>query len=203
MKQVDYKSIRPTVRSGDVLAFEAKSFVGRLISAWTGSRYSHVGIAMWLAAAGAEPRLFLLESRSRTGVTMRLLSGVGPCWYLPTNIQWTVEVNQFIWPQLGNARYDWRSILRRLRFRPAKRDGSYYCSEFVGEVLMRGGFPIHIASFNDPGSLVQAVLRNGPGQIYWLEMDEELSTSEPAGLMHQMQPQAHYQSEPTPPHPGY
>ena len=55
MRRVKYKSIRPTVRSGDVLAFEANTFIGRMISLWTGSHYAHVGIAMWLVASGAEP----------------------------------------------------------------------------------------------------------------------------------------------------
>lgn len=202
-KKVEYESIRPTVRSGDVLVFEAKTFVGRLISAWTGSRYSHVGIAMWLAATGAEPRLFLLESRGGAGVTLRLLSGVGPCWYLPTNIQWTVEVNQFIWPRLGAAYYDWRSIFRRIVFRPAKRDGSYYCSEFAGEVLMRGGFPLTEEAFSDPGSLVHSVLRYGPGQMYWLAMAETNGDPEFATLTHQLQPQTAYQGEPVRHDPGY
>lgn len=197
MRRVKYKSIRPTVRSGDVLAFEAKTFAGRLISTWTGSRYSHVGIAMWLAASGAEPRLFLLESRGRHGVAMRLLSGVGPCWYLPTNIQWTVDVNQFIWPRLGNASYDWKSIFRRIMFRAAKRDGDYYCSEFVGEVLIRGGFPITEDAFRDPGTIVQSVLRHGPGQIFWMAMAEAIpAESEVVGLYHHVQPQASYQSQP-------
>lgn len=203
MNEVDYRSIRPAVRSGDVLAFEAKTFVGRLISTWTGSRYSHVGIAMWLAATGAEPRLFLLESRGSTGVTMRLLSGIGPCWYLPTNIQWTVEVNQFIWPRLGNALYDWRSIVRRLFFRQAKRDGAYYCSEFVGEVLIRGGFRIREQSFSDPGSLIQDVLRFGPGQMYWLSMEDTTIAPELTTLTHQMQPQAGYRGPAAPQEPGY
>lgn len=205
MDNVDYTSIRPMVRSGDVLAFEAKTFVGRLISAWTGSRFSHVGIAMWLAASGAEPRLFLLESRGGAGVAMRLLSGVGPCWYLPTNIQWTVEVNQFIWPRLGNAQYDWRSILRRIFFRPAKRDGRYYCSEFVGEVLVRGGFPLTVEAFADPGALVHEVLRSGAGQMYWLSMahGEMEPTPELTTLTHQLHPQNTYQSQPTRHDPGY
>ncbi len=203
MQRVKYDSIRPTVRSGDVLAFEAKTFVGRLISAWTGSRYSHVGIAMWLAASGAEPRLFLLESRGRRGVTMRLLSGIGPCWYLPTNIQWTVDVNQFIWPRLGNANYDWNSIFRRLMFRAAKRDGAYYCSEFVGEVLVRGGFPVTEEAFRDPGAIVQGVLRYGPGQIFWLSIPKKSLDPEAVGLFHHMQPQATYHAEPMHRDAGY
>lgn len=196
MRELEYSTIRPMVRSGDVLAFEPSTFFGRAISKWTGSRYAHVGIAMWLAATGAEPRLFLLESRGGTGVAMRLLSGVGSCWYLPTNIQWTVEVNQFIWPRLGNAHYDWRSIFRRVFFRRAKRDGRYFCSEFVGEVLIRGGFRLRVESFDDPGTLIQDVLRFGPGQMFWLDMseDEEASPApEMTTLTHQIQPDANFQ----------
>ena len=133
---------------------------------------------------------------------MRLLSGVGSCWYLPTNIQWTVEVNQFIWPRLGTADYDWKSVLRRIFFRPAKRDGSYYCSEFVGEVLMRGGFPITEHAFSDPGAMVHDVLRFGPGHIYWLAMIEK-TNPEPVAALDQHQPQAAYQDGALGSDPGY
>ncbi len=168
MHAIPYQTARPHVRSGDLIAFESKSLIGRLIRSWTGSRYAHVGVAMWLVAGGAEPRLFLLESREGVGVTLRLLSQAGPCWFIPTMIDWNTEVNRFVWPNLGTAKYDWGSIWRRITFRQPKRNSVYYCSEFAGEVLMRGGFPVDVAAFKDPGELVQSVLRNGRGQIHWL-----------------------------------
>jgi hypothetical protein len=163
-----YRRLRPHVRSGDLIAFESKSFSGRMIRAWSGSRYAHVGIAMWLSASGARPRLFLLESRGGYGVTMRLMSSAGPAWYIPTRIEWNADVNRFVWPLLGTAGYDWISVMRRCFFLPPRRNGVYYCSEFAGEILLRGGFNLPEEALADPGELVHAVLRNGPGQIFWM-----------------------------------
>lgn len=161
--------MRPHVRSGDLIAFEGKTLSGRMIRAWSGSRYAHVGIAMWLSAAGARPRLFLLEARSGPGVTMRLLSGAGPAWYIPTRIEWNGEVNRFVWPRLGTAKYDWLSVMRRGLFLSPMRNNAYYCSEFAGEILLRGGLTLPEEALADPGELVQAVLRNGSGQIFWMD----------------------------------
>jgi hypothetical protein len=187
VRAIQYRSIRRHVRSGDLVAFEGKTLAGRLIRTWTGSRYAHVGIAMWLVAKGAPPRLFVLESRTRKGVSMRLLSNAGDCWYLPTGIAWNADVNRFVWPLLGTAEYDWASIFRLLSFRRAKRDRSYYCSEFAGEVLQRGGFPIEEVNFSDPGELVQSVLRNGPGQIFWIS-NHRASTSQRQSETRETQP---------------
>lgn len=164
-----YRALRPHVRSGDLIAFESKSFSGRMIRAWSGSRYAHVGIAMWLSASGARPRLFLLESRGGHGVTMRLMSSAGAGWYIPTRIDWNGDVNRFVWPRLGTAGYDWVSVIRRCLFLPPRRNGAYYCSEFAGEILLHGGFDLPEEALFDPGELVQAVLRNGPGQIFWMD----------------------------------
>lgn len=164
-----YRALRPHVRSGDLIAFESKSFSGRIIRTWSGSRFVHVGIAMWLSAEGARPRLFLLESRGGYGVGLRLMSSAGPGWYIPTGIDWNRDVNRFVWPRLGTAGYDWVSLMRRCLFLPPRRNGVYYCSEFAGEVLLRGGFSLPEEALADPGELVHAVLRNGPGQIFWMD----------------------------------
>lgn len=164
-----YSQLRPHVRSGDLIAFEGKTFSGRMIRTWSGSRYAHVGIAMWLSASGARPRLFLLESRGGYGVTMRLMSSAGAAWYIPTGIDWNGDVNRFVWPLLGTAGYDWVSLMRRCLFLQPRRNGVYYCSEFAGEILLQGGFDLPEEALADPGELVQAVLRNGPGQIYWMD----------------------------------
>lgn len=166
---LSYKDLRPHVRSGDLIAFESRTFSGRMIRVWSSSRYAHVGIAMWLSAGGARPRLFLLEARSGYGVGMRLMSSAGACWYIPTHINWNADVNRFVWPQLGTTGYDWMSVLRRIFFLRPRRNGVYYCSEFAGEILNRGGFKLPEEAFVDPGELVYAVLRSGPGQIFWMD----------------------------------
>nr|MCH9764666.1 hypothetical protein [Alphaproteobacteria bacterium] len=101
-----------------------------------------------------------------------------------------------------NAGYDWSSVFRRIFFRPAKRDGAYYCSEFVGEVLVRGGFPISEDAFSDPGTMVHDVLRFGPGQIFWLSM-KDMPKPEPVDAEEPMHPQAAYQGQALGPDAGY
>lgn len=66
---VPYEQARPAVQDGDVLLFQAKGAVAAAIR-WAGrSRYSHVGVAVWIRG-----RLMVAESRELRGCRVVPLS---------------------------------------------------------------------------------------------------------------------------------
>lgn len=56
------------IKSGDVLLFSGRSLWSRCIRRWTRSRWSHVGLAMWLAPPCGMARLCVVESLEGEGV---------------------------------------------------------------------------------------------------------------------------------------
>jgi hypothetical protein len=95
-----YNQIRDTVRTGDVFAFSGKGNTSNLIKNFTHSKYSHVGMALWITPLHSlVNRLFIIESTTlntlpdidgsyRRGVQIipmaqRLEGYVGQCWWLP------------------------------------------------------------------------------------------------------------------------
>jgi len=68
---MDYKTVRSLISSGDVIAFETApwSLISQLISLWTRSRYSHVGLVMKVHG-----RLAVIEALEGRGVRIHPLS---------------------------------------------------------------------------------------------------------------------------------
>jgi len=132
-----YADIREHIRSGDLLAWSGRSIGARIIRHWTGSRISHVGLAMWVG-----PRLFSVEALPGIGVTMRLLSTALPLQWSPLELspeRWQ-SAEEFALRTLGRG-YSWLdAILAGLGLPPRQWD-KYQCAEFVLDVLARAGWP--------------------------------------------------------------
>ncbi len=95
-----YYQIRDKIRTGDALFFSGKGRESSIIKRLTKSKFSHVGMALWLTPKVTdEPRLFIMESTTlnnipdvtgeyRRGVQMvplaqRLEGYDGEAWWLP------------------------------------------------------------------------------------------------------------------------
>lgn len=64
-----YELYRDKIQSGDILYFSGKGFFSDLIKRVTKSRFSHVGMALWLKIKALdEPRLFILESTTLNNI---------------------------------------------------------------------------------------------------------------------------------------
>jgi hypothetical protein len=62
MDAIHYHAVRHHIRSGDVLLLRnASSLISRIIQLWTGSVYSHAGIAVWWSL-GRVKRLCIIEA---------------------------------------------------------------------------------------------------------------------------------------------
>jgi hypothetical protein len=98
-----YNQIRDSVRTGDVFAFSGKGNTSNLIKHFTFSKYSHVGMALWITPMHSlVNRLFIIESTTlnnvpdldgefRRGVQMvplaqRLEGYDGQCWWVPIKV---------------------------------------------------------------------------------------------------------------------
>ena len=57
-----YDEVRDHINDGYLIFFEAKTFKQKLITAITGGKFSHCGIATWMTDSSGTPRLMLIES---------------------------------------------------------------------------------------------------------------------------------------------
>ncbi len=151
-----YEDYRSEIKSGDLLAWSGKGWVGRLIRTWTGQTYSHVGIA-WVSAG----RVFVIEAREGKGVTMRLLSKAMPVAWISLGLEWSEEAETFALSELGQP----YSLLNALRagfgLLPRRKDG-WQCAQYVLAVInfARGNELPYSTRGVRPGELVEATIRN-------------------------------------------
>ena len=97
---MQYKTIRPTLKTGDVIAFSGKGRASNLIKWKTNSDYSHVGMVLDTVMGGLGKTVMLVESTSLVNIpdaeTKELWKGVqihilsnrldnydGKAWVLP------------------------------------------------------------------------------------------------------------------------
>lgn len=99
-----YADHRHKIKSGDLIAFRASSFWGWLISLWTLSPYSHVGVA-WRF----RERVFLLEAKEGRGVQIRALSQCLPFDHVPTDAFWDDHIETDAMMFLGKP-YAWLDL---------------------------------------------------------------------------------------------
>lgn len=132
-----YEKARQQIRSGDLLAFYPNSLGGKIVSSWTNSRISHVGMSIWIG-----PRLFCIEALPGVGVTLSLLSKRLPCEWTPLFIEpedWK-QAEDFALCSLG-AEYSWLDAIKAgLGLKPSKWNGKQ-CAEFVLDVYKKTPLP--------------------------------------------------------------
>ena len=75
-----YESVRKEIRDGDVLLYQGKGFISRLVQLFTGSAYSHAGLAVkW------NDRLMVMEAVGKGVIISPLSRSVG---YYKGNVDW-------------------------------------------------------------------------------------------------------------------
>ena len=127
-----YSDIRPLIKSGDLFAWRKTTPFAQLIRHWTGSSYSHVGIA-WTF----RNRVFILQDKEKQGINLVALSDNLPCDWIPTNANWTDEVETEAMRHLGQSYSMLNCILAGLNIPPV--GVNRICSEYAYKILQLAG----------------------------------------------------------------
>lgn len=202
---MQYRSAKAYVRTGDVLAFRPcpltwnpLTWFSNLIPLWTLSRYSHVGIAVWVQVEGIErPELAVIEALEGHGIRLHSLRDYVQKNLLSIDLYktlYTVEngqsyrinpwkVAEYAMSRRGGDYAPPRQFLRSF-FRvgrlyrkwrdlpPDVDDERDFCSELVARSLIYGGFPSDHADMKPPSEM-------SPGDITLLPCLRRSFTIEP------------------------
>ena len=145
----NYTASRHLIKSGDLLAWSRTGFISRLVRAWTGSTYSHVGVA-WVVAG----RVFVLEALDGKGVVIRPLSNLLPVYHVDVGVIWTQERENFALKHVGES-YSFLDAIRAGFGLQPKHKG-WQCVEYASAVI---GYEV---DNHDPETLVNIALKKAP-----------------------------------------
>lgn len=124
-----YSNYRSQIKSGDFIAYTSKyksgwtSIWGFLVSLFTLSRYSHVGIALWLG-----DRLFLV-SADIPEVKLELLSKTKPFYHVPMDLEWNEARTEDLLEHLGE-RYSILEAIKGFFHANDDKNDQWFCTEF-------------------------------------------------------------------------
>ena len=160
LDQDNYKQHRDAIKSGDLLAWSGRSFVGGLVRVATASSWSHVGIAHTMGG-----RVWVIEAREFAGVQIVPLSSYLDCAWLPTGANWNTDVDSFAIGSIGKIGYSYPLAVRswwnaavgnRKPLLPNAK--TQICSTFAPILLRKAGVPLpdHIMT---PAQTVDYVIR--------------------------------------------
>ena len=157
-----YSDARPTIRSGDLLAFDHgdwDTFTGiktEVVHMATRSTYSHVGIA-WVVGG----RVFILEA-VKPKLRIFPLSQSGPFYLLPLKAPWRAATEEFALSQVG---YPYSEIDAIKAFFSQLPDGTVSeCAAYVREVLIRDGINLGLRS--TPNAVILQAQQQGASLLY-------------------------------------
>ncbi len=154
---MDYKTVRPLIKSGDLLAYTHRSWKSwtdikiQLVRFFTQSEYSHVGLAYVM-----DGRVFVLEAVQPL-VRIFPLSKTGDFYYLPLPSNWTEDVAEFAISHVGEPYSQLQAI--QAFFRPLKHDGLWECAELALSVLSQSG--INLGNKATPTAIVREAMQQG------------------------------------------
>lgn len=134
---MNYDTIRPSIRSGDLLAWTHRSWKTwsdikiQLVRFFTQSEYSHVALALCLGG-----RVFAIEA-VQPSVRIFPLRYLGEFYHISVNADWTEEVTEYAMSHLGEP-YSQLQAIQSL-FKYLKHDGEWECAELVADILVKVG----------------------------------------------------------------
>jgi hypothetical protein len=154
---MDYKTARPQIISGDIIAFSHEGWSSwsdiesQMVKLWTQSEYSHVGIA-W-AIAG---RVFVLEAvvpEIRIFPLRKLL----PFYWVPMQTPLSKTTERYAISRVGEEYSKWEAIKGYLGSTSLNR--KWQCAEYVRTVLSVNGSMMK--GKNTPSAIVRDALEMG------------------------------------------
>jgi hypothetical protein len=153
-----YTDVRPTIKSGDVLVWNYKTWYSKIVSIFTTSKFNHVGIAVIMSG-----RVMVLEATAK-GVTLLPLSEELPCYLLSLPEYWNEHIEAFAFTTIGHKYSIWQAVLGYLGFLTPGKDSQWQCAELVAVVLSSAGM---INRFEmTPTLLVEELMEQGATLTY-------------------------------------
>lgn len=162
---MQYAEARPTIRSGDLLAFSHgdwkswRGFKTNMVRMFTRSTYSHVGIA-W-RPSGVD-RVFVLEAVKDGGTRLYPLSISGDFYLLPMRAYWGRAAEDFALDNLGAAYSEIDAI--RAFFGPLEPGRISECAAYALAVYRADG--IDLGNRATPDAVVMAAQAGGSELIF-------------------------------------
>lgn len=130
-----YAQIRNRIKSGDLLAWQGHGFESRIVRAFTGSSYSHVGVAWKIAG-----RVFVLEA-SLSGVRIFPLSAKGSFYWVPLDgLGWSSAAEAAAMSPMGE-RYSRLEAVAGY-FGQTFMTRSWQCAEYALAIYAAMGHPV-------------------------------------------------------------
>ena len=151
-----YAELRPTIKSGDILAWtnrrieKISDLTLQVIRFFTKSEYVHVGTA-WVV----NDRVFVIEATIPL-VRIYPLSKLLPFYLINTNSPWLKETENYALSIVGE-KYSIRQAMFSL-FKKPNLDDSWECAELVYELLKKDG--IDIGEAYTPSDIIYNGLRH-------------------------------------------
>lgn len=157
-----YAEARSRINSGDLLAWTSKGMGSwyeiqhHIIRILTESEYVHVACA-WVIAGW----VFLIEA-SGAGVRLYPLSRRLPCYWIPTGLVWSNEIEEYALSHVGDEFSKiraWLAWMGKLKERSSKIKHPWECAEFYKSLVRETGVVLHCKA--TPSAVVHAFLLRG------------------------------------------
>ena len=179
-KTARYEEVRPHIKNGDVIMYEGKSIVPKLVGWFTRSPYSHAGIAVWW-----NERLMVMEAKMRGVMVMPLSRNI---FRHKGKVKWFTSKQEisdedrlrmviFAQEELGKRFAAWKAILlgwkvlskRDLGERDRlRRENKLFCSQYVARVYNSVGLDLkknREDRFMSPGDIAKSPLMEKRGEF--------------------------------------
>lgn len=163
--QHTYEVVRPTIKSGDLLAWTHRKWASiydmqiQAVRIFTESEFSHVGMA-WVV----EGRVFVIEAVTPK-VRIYPLSKLLPFYLVPLNAPWNKETVEFALAQVGDNYSKWQAI--QAFFGVPNLDELWSCAELVRQTMLHDG--IDLGDICTPSKVVNEALKISPSGLILIE----------------------------------
>jgi len=179
-KKSRYEEVRPQIKNGDVIMYEGKSMVPKLVSWFTRSPYSHAGIAVWW-----NERLMVMEATMRGVRVMPLSRNI---FKHKGKVEWFTSKQEisdedrlrmviFAQEELGKSFARWKAVLFGLKIllnrNLSKKDqlrmeNKLFCSQYVAQIYNSIGLDLkknREDRFMSPGDIARSPLMEKRGEF--------------------------------------
>ena len=164
LDQGNYPQHREQIKTGDLLAWSGRGFVGGLVRIATASSWSHVGIAYVIGG-----RVWVIEAREFVGVQIVPLSSYLDCAWIQTGANWTESVDSYAISKIGKTGYSylqaigaWFGAATGRRSLVNESSNSQICSSLAVILLRKSGVLIPL-TLSAPSEVVDFALKLNGG----------------------------------------
>lgn len=137
MHTVKYSDVRQTIKTGDLLFWTGNCFECRIVRVFTGSTYSHVGIA-WVVG----DRIFVLEATPPV-VRIYPLSNKVPFFLVKAPEELSAKALTFALEHVGKPYSRWEAIKAYLGLLLDKNK-TWECVEYTQETWRVDGYSMNV-----------------------------------------------------------